>query len=48
MRVELYNLADDPGEKADLATANPKKAAELRRRLHAWRDDVGAQMPIRK
>lgn len=38
-------LADDLGEARDLAAAQPQKAAELRARLHAWRRDVGAQMP---
>lgn len=45
MRVELYNLRDDVGERHDLAKADPDKAARLRQRLHAWRDDVGSQMP---
>jgi len=30
---ELYNLTVDPGEKKNLATSNPKKAAELRAKL---------------
>lgn len=45
MRVELYNMAEDIGEERDLAAAMPDKAADLRRRLRAWRTDVGAQMP---
>jgi arylsulfatase A len=44
-RVELYNLKDDVGEKSDLAAANTAKAAELRRKLAAWRSSVGAQLP---
>ncbi|HRS12800.1 MAG TPA: sulfatase [Sedimentisphaerales bacterium] len=44
-RVELYNLRDDLGEKKDLAGAMPEKAAELRRMLHEWRNEVGAAMP---
>lgn len=43
--VELYNLDKDIGEKDDLAARMPQKAAELRRRLHAWRESVAAQMP---
>jgi arylsulfatase A-like enzyme len=43
--VELYNLKDDTGEKHDLAKEMPGKAAELRERLHGWREAVGAQMP---
>ncbi len=45
MHVELYHLKDDVGEKSDLAQKMPEKAAELRQRLHAWRQAVGAQMP---
>jgi arylsulfatase A-like enzyme len=45
MHVELYNLKDDVGEKADRAKDLPEKARELRARLHAWRKAVGAQMP---
>jgi hypothetical protein len=46
MRVELYDLKNDIGEKRDLAQARPKLAADLRDRLHTWRRDVGAQMPM--
>jgi len=45
--VELYNLADDIGEKHDLAKKMPDKAAALRANLHAWRKAVDAQMPTR-
>jgi len=45
MRVELYNLKDDLGEQHDLATEQSEKVAQLRSRLHAWRKEVGAQMP---
>jgi arylsulfatase A len=45
MHVELYNIRADIGEKTDLAASNPRKADELRARLHAWRNEVGAQMP---
>lgn len=47
MRVELYNLRNDIGEKTNLAGKMPEKVDELRKRLHAWRDEVGAQMPTR-
>jgi len=43
--VELYNLANDIGERHNLADAEPAKAAELRARLAAWRESVGAVMP---
>jgi len=45
MHVELYNLRADLGEKTDLAAAQPKLVADLRHRLHTWRQEVGAQMP---
>ena len=45
MKVELYNLREDLSESRDLAAAQPQKVAELRDRLHAWRKEVGAQMP---
>jgi arylsulfatase A-like enzyme len=45
MKVELYNIREDIGEKRDLAASQPKKLEELRTRLHAWRKEVGAQMP---
>jgi arylsulfatase A len=47
MRIELYNLREDIGEKHDLAKEMPTKVEELRNRLHSWRKDVGAQMPTR-
>jgi len=47
MRVELYNLRDDIGEQHNLAARMPAKVEELRARLHAWRKEVGAQMPTR-
>lgn len=45
MRLELYNIKTDISEEHDLAQAQPKLAQELRDRLHAWRQEVGAQMP---
>jgi arylsulfatase A-like enzyme len=47
MRVELYNLKEDIGEQHNLAVQMPAKVEELRKRLHAWRKEVGAQMPTR-
>jgi arylsulfatase A len=47
MRVELYNLRDDIGEQHDLSKEMQAKVGELRNRLHAWRKEVGAQMPTR-
>ena len=43
--IELYNLKDDVGEQRDLASKMPEKAAELRKKLQAWRESVGAQLP---
>jgi arylsulfatase A-like enzyme len=45
-RVELYDIRADIGEQHDLAASKPELAAQLRSRLHAWRDAVGAQMPV--
>ena len=45
MRVELYDLKRDIGEQHDLVKEKPNVAHELRARLHAWREEVGAQMP---
>jgi len=45
MHVELYNLREDIGETTDQAAKMPAKADELRKKLHAWRRRVGAQMP---
>lgn len=44
--VLLFDLARDPGEARDLATAEPARAQELLGRLRAWRARIGAQMPI--
>jgi arylsulfatase A-like enzyme len=45
MRVELYDVKADVGEERDLAAAQPDRVRALRTRLHAWRAEVGAQMP---
>jgi arylsulfatase A len=44
-RVELYNLREDEGERTDLVMKDPSRTDALRQRLHAWRSEVGAQMP---
>ena len=41
-QVELYNLAEDVGEKHNLAEKLPGKAAELKKLLAKWRAGVGA------
>jgi len=43
--VQLFNLRDDLGEQHDLSRTQPKKAAELRKMLRAWRASVSARMP---
>ncbi len=43
--VELYNVADDPGERTDVAVSNPKKRDELLAPLLAWIDRTGAKLP---
>lgn len=43
---ELYNLASDPGERIDLASANPAKLREMHGRLDAWLKANDAQAPI--
>ncbi len=47
MRVELYNLKDDLGEQRNLTTQMPEKVEQLRKKLHSWRKEAGAQMPSR-
>jgi arylsulfatase A-like enzyme len=44
-RLELFNLADDLGERNNLAAAQPERVARLREELEAWRKDVGAKLP---
>ena len=39
----LYDLDADPGESTDLAATHPDVANDLKTRLAAWRDRVGAQ-----
>ncbi len=43
---ELYNLADDPGERQNLAKAKPTKAKLLRAKLLAWQKQMRAKMPV--
>lgn len=47
-KTELFDLSVDPGEKTEVSAVNPEKAAELKARLAAWREAVGAKMPPRK
>ncbi len=43
--IELYNLANDIGEKKNLAETNPEKAAELLDVLEKWREQTHAPVP---
>ncbi|QDV33678.1 sulfatase [Tautonia plasticadhaerens] len=42
-RVNLYDLASDPGERLDLAAERPEVVDRLRDRLHRWYEEVGAE-----
>lgn len=44
-QIELYDLENDLSETTNLADSLPDVAKRLRDRLHAWRKEVGAQMP---
>ncbi len=44
-RAELFNLAEDIGEENDLSREHPERVEALRRELHAWQEEVGAQFP---
>ena len=46
--TELYNLADDIGERKDLASSIPAKAKELHAKLLGWRRSIDAPMPKKK
>ena len=41
--LELYNLADDPGEERNLASRLPEKAEELQGILMDWQERIGAR-----
>ncbi|MFH5886290.1 sulfatase/phosphatase domain-containing protein, partial [Halalkalibaculum sp. DA3122] len=43
--VELYNLADDPGEETDLARQMPGKRVQLMKQLEGWLQETGAPLP---
>jgi arylsulfatase A-like enzyme len=45
-KQELYNLQDDIGENHNVAKDNPEKVKELHAKLVAWREKVGAKMPV--
>jgi len=41
--LKLYNLAEDIGEKNDLAAAHPEKVAELKTKLFDWEKEMGLE-----
>ncbi len=43
--IELYDLRNDVGETKNLVHVAADRAADLRRRLDAWRESVGAPIP---
>ena len=47
-RLELYDLASDPGESSNLAGIYSEKAKELLSRLVEWRERIHAPMPKQK
>jgi arylsulfatase A-like enzyme len=42
-RVHLYDLKHDVGERRDLADEQPDRVRQMRSRLHAWYEQVGAK-----
>ena len=42
---ELYSLSDDSSETRNLAGEHPEVVADLKEKLAAWRDEVGARTP---
>ncbi len=44
--LELYDLGKDPGEAHNAAASQPALARELQAELAAWRQKVGARMPV--
>jgi arylsulfatase A-like enzyme len=43
--VELFNLASDPGEQANLADKETDRRDQLLAKINAWRDEVHAAFP---
>jgi hypothetical protein len=44
-KVELYNLAEDLGERNNLAEGRPNVLKQMRDQLSVWREQVNAQAP---
>ncbi len=47
-KTELYNLAQDLGEKKDLSSEEPERAAMMAKMLSDWRAETKAYMPTEK
>jgi arylsulfatase A len=45
-KLELFDLADDPGETKNIAPENAATVEELKAALDAWRKNIGAKMPL--
>lgn len=45
-KIELFNLADDIGERKDLSDTRPDKVKELLDDFRKWQREVNANMPI--
>ena len=43
--AELYSLADDLSETKNLSSARPDLVADLKKKINAWRETVGARIP---
>ena len=46
--TELFDLSVDPGERRDLAAANPTRTADLKTKLREWQTRLRATMPVEK
>lgn len=46
MHIELYDLKNDPGEKINLAHQKRQMTKSLLEKLHKWRIDIKAKMPV--
>ncbi|MDE5416749.1 sulfatase [Labilibaculum sp. DW002] len=46
MHVELYDLQDDMEERVNLANKYPKIVLDLKSKLHRWREEIHAKMPM--
>jgi arylsulfatase A len=44
-RLELFHVAQDVAEENDLSDKEPTRVAEMKGKLAAWRERIGAQMP---